>query len=216
MLVKEEAHLTISRRQPEASCMETNTDEIQAFWFGELNEAGLCAVDRNALWFTASPETDKRCRDRFGPLVEQAIAGDLRSWEEANPGLIALILLLDQFTRNIYRGTAQAFAGDSRALALAQHTIETGHHQRLPAIHQVFLYLPLEHSEDLDVQEECVTLFEGLAAITGNEQITSFNRYAVAHRDVIAQFGRFPHRNAVLGRESTEAELTYLATHGGF
>ena len=191
-------------------------DTIHAFWFGKLDEAGMCVTDRNSLWFASSAETDEACRVRFGHWVEQALAGELEDWMDTDDGLIALILLLDQFTRNIYRGTAQAFAGDSRALAIAQHTIGRGRHLRLPAIHQVFLYLPLEHSEDMEVQEECVTLLEELAGITGSEQITGFTRYAVAHRDVIAQFGRFPHRNAILGRESSPGELAYLEKHGGF
>ena len=142
--------------------------------------------------------------------------GELAELSRRDRGLVALVILLDQFTRNIYRGTPQAFSGDTRALALAQHAIETGHFQRLPAVHQAFLFMPLEHAENPDMQEECVTLFSELAAITGNEQIASFLRYAEAHRDVIARFGRFPHRNAMLGRESTAEELDYLATHGGF
>jgi uncharacterized protein (DUF924 family) len=196
--------------------MTEHIDNILAFWFGKLDEAGLCLEDRNPLWFTASDKTDATCRTDYGQLVEQALAGELDSWADTDDGLIALIILLDQFTRNSYRGTARAFAGDSQALALAQDTIASGRYQRLPAIYQVFLYMPLEHHEDAEVQEACVTLFEELAEITGNAQIASFTRYAVAHRDVIAQFARFPHRNALLGRESTAEELTYLQTHGGF
>ena len=189
---------------------------IHAFWFGELDESGMCTPDRNALWFSDSQETDQKVREQFGESVKQALSEQLDNWAERDAGLVALVILLDQFTRNIYRGTAQAFAGDPLALGLAQRTIETGHYQRLPAIHQVFLYMPLEHCEDPEVQEECVTLFEELAVVTGNPQIESFTRYAIAHRDVIAQFGRFPHRNVLLGRESTAAELEYLQTHGGF
>ena len=196
--------------------MKQSIDAIHAYWFGELDEGGMCNADRHSLWFTSSPGTDASCRDQFGHQVEQAIAGKLDAWANTDAGLVATVVLLDQFTRNIYRNTAQAFAGDARALALAQHAIATGHYQRLPAIHQVFLYLPLEHTEDAEIQEECVTLFEELASITGNEQIASFTRYAVAHRDVIARFGRFPHRNAILGRQSTGEELTYLEQHGGF
>ena len=196
--------------------MDNQIDAIHAFWFGELDDNGLCLHDHNALWFSASAATDATCRSQFGSCVEQALSGELQHWAHSDRGLIALTLLLDQFTRNIYRGTAEAFAGDSRALALAQQCIASGHYQRLPAIHQVFLYLPLEHCEDLDIQEECVVLFAALAAITGNQQIASSSRYALAHRDVIAQFGRFPHRNAALGRVSTQQELTYLETHGGF
>jgi len=190
--------------------------DIHAFWFGDLDDTGLCVADRNALWFKSSAATDETCRRRFGRLVEQAVDGQLGDWADSANGLVALVILLDQLTRNIYRGTAQAFSGDPRALALVQRCIAGGHYRRLPAIHQVFLYLPLEHSEDLAVQEECVTLFEELAAITGSRQIAEFTRYAVAHRDVIAQFGRFPHRNALLGRQSAPRELAYLERHGGF
>lgn len=196
--------------------MKAYIDDIHAFWFGELDDSGMCHADRHALWFTTSTHNDAHCRDQFGLLVEQALGGELDNWAESGNGLVALVILLDQFTRNIYRNTSRAFAGDSKALALAQHTIASGHHQRLPAIHQVFLYMPLEHTEDGEVQEECVTLFEELAGVTGNTRIADFTRYAVAHRDVIAQFGRFPHRNAILGRESTPQELAYLEQHGGF
>lgn len=196
--------------------MSKQIDAIHQFWFGGLDDTGMCLRDNNALWFGASEQTDQTLRQRFGEDLEIARSGALDDWAKTDPGLIALIVLLDQFSRNIHRGTAAAFAGDARALSLAQRTIAGGHHQRLPAIQQVFLYLPLEHCEDAEVQEECVTLFEELAAITGNQQLASFTRYAVAHRDVIAQFGRFPHRNALLGRESTEKELIYLEKHGGF
>jgi uncharacterized protein (DUF924 family) len=196
-------------------------NDIHDFWFGELDEAGMCDQDHQRLWFTASPETDAHCRSRFGELVAQALRGDLDGWVDSgwshgDQGLVTLVLLLDQFTRNIYRDTAAAFAGDPAALALAQRAIETGRYQRLPAIHQVFLYMPLEHCEDPEIQDECVTLFEELSAVTGSEQVAGFTRYALAHRDIIAQFGRFPHRNAILGRESTPAELAYLEQHGGF
>lgn len=196
--------------------MTETINAILDFWFGKLDEQGLCAESQHALWFKSSGLTDQHCRDHYGEYVSQAIAGELDHWTDSDSGLIALILLLDQFTRNIYRDSAQAFSGDSRALDLAQRTIIAGHHQRLPAIHQVFLYLPLEHSEDLEVQEECVELFDELAGVTGHEMFAGFSRYAVAHRDVIAQFGRFPHRNRLLGRESTALELDYLDTHGGF
>ena len=196
--------------------MTDTINAIHRFWFGELDEAGMCVADHNPLWFTASVRTDEVCRARFGNAVLRAMAGELDFWADTDAGLVALIIALDQFTRNIHRGTPQAFAGDATALALAQQTIASRHHLHLAAIHQVFLYLPLEHCEDREVQEECVTLFEQLAAVTGHEQIASFTRYAAAHRDVIAQFGRFPHRNAILGRRSTPAELAYLEQHSGF
>ena len=196
--------------------MNKGVDAIHEYWFGRLDEAGMCAADRNALWFNANAQDDAHCRERFHTLVDLAVAGDLDDWAAQDDSLVALLVLLDQFTRNIYRGTARAFSGDTRALTLAQETIASGRYQRLPAIHQVFLYMPLEHCEDPEVQEECVTLFEELAVVTGNAQIASFTRYAVAHRDVITRFGRFPHRNAILGRESSPQELAYLEQHSGF
>ena len=196
--------------------MPDDIADILHFWFGELDEAGLAAADRHRLWFSASPAIDVTIRERFGDRVGLAAAGKLADWAERDDGLVALILLLDQFTRNICRGTPAAFAGDERALELAQRAIESGRYQRLPAIHQVFLYLPLEHCEDLDTQHECVALFEVLAEVTGDPGITDFGRYAAAHRDVIARFGRFPHRNAILGRQSTPEERDYLKQHGGF
>ena len=196
--------------------MDSTIDDILSFWFGELDERGLCDPERHPLWFRKSDDTDRRCRTEFGDKVTMALAGELDPWARSDGGLMALVLLLDQFTRNIYRDTPAAFAGDSRALELALAAIDSGRHTGLPAIHRVFLYLPLEHSENLDNQDRCVALLTGLADEVGVEQFQEFARYAHAHRQVIAQFGRFPHRNAILDRESTAAELAYLEQHGGF
>ena len=189
---------------------------IHDFWFGELDKDGLCKTDRNALWFGADEATDTRCRALFGASLALAQSGKLDSWESTDRGLIALVVLLDQFSRNIHRGTVHAFGGDPKALALAQDAIASGRHLRLPLIHRVFLYLPLEHSEELVLQNQCVALFEELALVSDHPQLTSFTRYARAHRDVIAKFGRFPHRNAALERSSSPAEIAYLEQHGGF
>ncbi len=196
--------------------MDSAIEDIHQFWFGELDEQGFCAPSFHSLWFKKSDATDRHCREQFGPWVERAIDGELAHWKADSRSLIALILLLDQFTRNIYRDSAEAFAGDAQALAAATACVDSGRHLQLPPIHRVFLYMPLEHSEDLETQQRCVALFEALATETGDADIAGFGRYAVAHRDVIAQFGRFPHRNAVLGRESTAAEIEYLNNHGGF
>jgi uncharacterized protein (DUF924 family) len=195
------------------------TDTIAAIhnvWFGELDEDGLCTSDQHARWFGASDETDTFCREQFGASLALALEGQLQAWTQTDRGLLALVVLLDQFTRNIHRGTAQAFAGDPLAVALAQDTLAADRHLRLPAIHRVFLYLPLEHCEDLAVQETCVALFEALAKQVRQPQFDGFTRFAIAHRDVIARFGRFPHRNVALGRKSSAAELAYLQKHGGF
>lgn len=196
--------------------MDSAIHEILEFWFGPLTDQGLCAQPRNALWFQSSASTDAHCREQFGGYLEAGIQGELAHWTESNEGLIALIVLLDQFSRNIHRGTPAAFAGDEMALGYALEAIKTGRDKQLPAIHRAFLYMPLEHCEAIDMQEECVALFETLARAVPDEQIVSFSRFAVAHRDVIAQFGRFPHRNAILGRQSSAAELEHLEAHGGF
>ncbi|MFV8818674.1 DUF924 family protein [Haliea sp. E17] len=196
--------------------IEQDIGNIHDFWFGELDSQGLSPPDRQRLWFGGLTETDALCRQRFGSLCECALGGGLQHWEDSDAGLVALLLLLDQFPRNIHRGSPRAFAGDARARALSREWVEHGHYQRLPAIHQVFLYMPLEHSEDLDDQDTCVALFAQLAATTGSDQVASFSRYAAAHREVIARFGRFPHRNALLGRESSAGELAWLDAHGGF
>lgn len=196
--------------------MLTAVNDIHEFWFGPLDKTGMPGPEQQKMWFNASDETDASLRQRFAPLVTAALVEELDDWASDDAGLIALVLLLDQFTRNIHRGAPLAFAGDPQALALSREAIAAGRDQRLPAIHRVFLYLPLEHSEDIAVQEECVSLFARLERDTGSQQVADFSRYAVAHRAVIARFGRFPHRNAILGRESTAAELVHLQQHGGF
>lgn len=196
--------------------MDDCIDDILEFWFGQLDSAGMPVENRNGLWFGRDDTIDALLRDRFGDWLERAIAGELDHWADSDRGLVALVILLDQFSRNIHRGSARAFAADPKALALARQAIASGRHASLPAIHQVFLYLPLEHCEALETQEHCVALFRELAARTGHDLAAGFERYAVAHRDVIARFGRFPHRNALLGRQSTAGELEYLGKHGGF
>ena len=191
-------------------------DDILMFWFGPLSNEGLSKPEQQGLWFKSSADTDKKCDHLFGAAVAQAIAGELDEWADSDRGLLALILLLDQFPRNIYRGTAAAFSGDSRALRLALQAVADNRHIDIPLIHRVFLFLPLEHSEDIAVQEQCVVLFEEMATATGLDQMAGFSRYAVAHRDVVARFGRFPHRNDILGRQSTPVETEHMATHGGF
>jgi uncharacterized protein (DUF924 family) len=197
--------------------VENDIADIHQFWFGQLDENGLAAPQQQRLWFSATAETDAELGERFGALVSRGLSGELESWAgDDDDGLVALILLLDQFTRNIYRGTPRAFAGDSIALELAGTALAADRQRAMPAIHRVFLYLPLEHSEDLALQEECVRLFTELAHDNSAVDAAGFTRYAIAHRDVIARFGRFPHRNAILGRTSTTEELDYLQQHGGF
>ena len=196
--------------------MDKIIDDILMFWLGPLDDQGLSKAEQHGLWFKSSPSTDEEIGELFGATVDRAVRGELHSWANSERGLMALILLLDQFTRNIYRGTPEAFSGDSSALALARAALADNRHLKIPLIHRVFLYLPLEHSESMEDQNRCVALFEEMTTATDLEQMTGFTRYAAAHRDAIAQFGRFPHRNTILGRKSTPAEEAYIATHGGF
>jgi uncharacterized protein (DUF924 family) len=161
-------------------------------------------------WFVKSEAFDAVLRERFGAAVEAALGGTLpAAWADAP---LAEILLLDQFTRNIFRGTPRAFAGDARALVLARAVVARGDDQRLDPVQRPFAYLPFEHAEDAACQDEAVRLFTALAA--GDARFAGTLDYAHRHRDVILRFGRFPHRNAVLGRASSADELAYLATPG--
>jgi uncharacterized protein (DUF924 family) len=200
----------------------TDRDRILAilhYWFDELDTLGMCPQAQNKLWFQSRPETDREIEQRFGADVRQALAGELNHWVDEKEGLIALVILLDQFTRNIYRGTTAAFSGDRQALAMAAKAVACGTDRELASIHRVFLYIPYEHAEDLATQEAGIGCFDRLLEDChpdAGERVSGFRDYSVAHRDVIARFGRFPHRNAILGRESTGEEVSHLEQHGGF
>lgn len=161
-----------------------------------------------AKWFAGDETFDAECSNGFRSAVQEARAGALDGWAETADGALALILLLDQMTRNIDRGTPDAFSADAKALALAEAALERGYDRAFPLDVRVFFYLPFEHSENMAHQERAVDLCRQL----GN---TEFYHYALIHMDVIRRFGRFPHRNTVLGRVSTPEETAYLQT-GGF
>jgi uncharacterized protein (DUF924 family) len=194
-------------------------EKILDFWFGDLDADGLCKQDRNKLWFQSSDAGDRYIEEEFGTAVAAALAGELDHWTGQPGGLTALVILLDQFTRNIYRGTPAAFSGDQQALALVQAAAASGADCDISAIHRVFLYIPYEHCEDLPTQELGIACFDRLLGDCSEhacEQVAGFRRYSIAHRDVVAQFGRFPHRNEILGRPSSAEEKDHLKKHGGF
>lgn len=174
---------------------------ILSFWFADGP-----AVSRE-VWFKANPSFDKEISRRFRRTYERAAAGELDGLAENAEGSLALVLLLDQFPRNLFRGTAGAFASDGPARAVARHALKRGFDRPLPPAQRLFLYLPFEHSEDLADQEQSVALF---AALGDAEWLD----YAKRHRDIVARFGRFPHRNAALGRPSTPEEVAFLQTPG--
>ncbi|MFC0251609.1 DUF924 family protein [Massilia consociata] len=185
--------------------------DVLDFWF--LPEGTEGHGRQRIEWFRKDEAFDAALRERFGVLVNQAVAGGLREWDEIGPrGTLARILVLDQFTRNAYRGKPESFAGDTLALLAARQLVESSAHLALSPVERQFAYMPFEHAEDARMQELAVTLFTELAQ--EHEGFTEALDYAHRHRGVIARFGRFPHRNAILGRASTPEELAYLALPG--
>ena len=170
-----------------------------------------------AAWFKADPDFDAALRRDFGALAEACAAGQHAEWAATPEGALALCLALDQLPRNLHRGTAAAFAADERARAVArQAVVARGLDRALPPMQRIFLYLPFEHSEAMEDQDLSVTLFEGLRDDPRCAAPGASIDYAWRHRAVIERFGRFPHRNAALGRASTPAEQAWLAAGGGF
>lgn len=180
------------------------------FWFGAPGTP--THGTRRPEWFRKDPAFDTLIRTGFGPTLEAALAGALDDWTVDAPGTLALIVVLDQFTRNSFRDTPRAFAGDARALARARALVAAGADRRLSPLQRSFAYLPFEHAEDLGAQHEAVRLFEALAHESPDE--AGSLDYALRHRDIVARFGRFPHRNAILGRPSTPEELAFLSQPG--
>lgn len=159
-------------------------------------------------WFSKDDAVDAQIADRFGALVERAVAGEFDEWRSDPQACLALILVLDQFSRNIYRGDARAFAGDPRAVEIAREALAAGYDKQVDADLASFFYMPFMHSERLADQQTCVALMH---ANSGAESL----KFALLHRDIIARFSRFPHRNPVLGRHTTPAEQAFL-DKGGF
>jgi uncharacterized protein (DUF924 family) len=192
-------------------------DEVLDFWVGLEGDPWAIPRERGALWFGKSAETDAEIERRFGGLVEAAASEALDAWNGSALGRLARVVLLDQMTRNIHRGTPRMYRDDPIALRLACEAIDSGHDAEVPPRMRIFFYLPLEHAEDLAQQERSVTLVRALAEAAppeARETYEGFVRYAIAHRDVIAEHGRFPHRNAILGRASSVSEEAYLARPG--
>ena len=173
-------------------------EEILNFWFKE------CKPEQ---WFKKNEDFDQMIKNRFSSAIEDAINGKLDSWEETETGCLALIILLDQFTRNVFRDTPRAFAGDERALALSKLCFNKDYLTNLDIHRRQFMLMPMMHSENLAVQDTALPLFKKYASEKDYE-------YAEKHRDIIARFGRFPHRNVILGRKSSNEELEFLKQPG--
>ncbi len=190
--------------------MDAQAQDVLDFWF--LPPDNRDYGQARGEWFRKDDAFDAHIRARFGTLIDAAIEGGLRAWEATPHGALARLIVLDQFTRNVYRGTPRAFAGDAQALALAVALTQAGQDQQLPPMLRAFAYLPFEHAEDLAMQARAVELFQLLSqAQPGFDGMLD---YAQRHQEVIARFGRFPHRNAMLGRPSTPEEVEFLRQPG--
>jgi uncharacterized protein (DUF924 family) len=199
----------------------SRAQEVLVFWFGHRPYGPDQVAQHARLWFgdphapELMPQTDELISERFGSLMTSAAAGELSSWESSPRRRLALILLLDQFPRNVHRGTRAAFAQDERALSLAVSGMQFGADAALDPLERLFFYMPLMHAESLEVQDESVAAFRRLQDEAPEQlraQFDSALHYARLHREVIARFGRFPHRNRVLGRRDTSAEAEWLAS----
>ena len=179
--------------------MSVSANDVLAFW----RDAGM------ARWFGGGPAFDAECRTRLLDAHFAAARRELDHWMDDADGALALVLLLDQIPRNVFRGSAHAFATDGLALAFARRAIDAGLDREIPAPMRLFLYMPFEHAEDIADQDRAVALIAAMGD-------AGYTDYARRHRDVIARFGRFPHRNAALGRASTPQEVAWLEAGGGF
>lgn len=178
--------------------------DVLEFWFSEQSRA---------LWFEKNAAFDEAIRARFEDTVRAAAAGELDHWERTAPGALALVIVLDQFPRNLYRGSARAFAADPRAREVADRAIGRRLDQDIPLAQRHFFFLPFEHSESMADQERSIALFQAWAEAhdgPARDRALEQMRYVHRHAEIVARFGRFPHRNEALGRESTPAEIEFL------
>jgi uncharacterized protein (DUF924 family) len=190
-------------------------ETVLHYWFGNAEKSTLPSEHRTWVWFSGDPGLDVEIKTQFGQDLQNAVQGQYEHWKETPRGLLALVILLDQFPRHIYRRTPKAFEQDAKALQLCLEGVERSYDHQLSLMERVFFYFPLMHSENPEMQALSVRAYQILTAIAFAETKPLFERfsgYATNHRDHIARFGRFPHRNEILGRPSTEAELAFLKT----
>ena len=171
--------------------------KVLTFWFQTLTPSD---------WFTKSDDLDRRITEQFEALYYQIVAGETSHWRDSPSGRLAEIIVLDQFTRNMFRGTPKSFSADGQALMLAQEAVRVGDDQKLDPVERGFLYMPYMHSESPLVHEKALELFRDLSNLN----------FEIKHKAIIDQFGRYPHRNEVLGRSSTPQEIEWMKTHPGF
>jgi uncharacterized protein (DUF924 family) len=190
--------------------LDPRAREVLDFWFGAPGSGEYGREHK--MWFKKSAAFDALLRERYGALLDAACAGELDAWCATPEGALALVIVLDQFSRNCHRGTPRAFSADDKALRIARAMVESGADLRLPSLqHRAFAYLPFEHAESAEAQRESVRLFGELAK---DPEGQGYYDYAVRHAAIIERFGRYPHRNAQLGRATSDAEAAFLREPG--
>lgn len=192
---------------------DADIQRVLNFWFSDIELDSPRVDSRMDRWFTSDPELDEQIRRDFLPLIEQASRGELMEWTDTPKGRLALIILIDQFRRNVYRGTAEAYSRDSLALKICIEGTINNDYKTLSHFQRLFFFMPLQHSESLKVQEKSVGIYQALAdsvSETMQETFQTTAQFAELHRDIVAEFGRFPHRNQVLGRANTADEESFL------
>ena len=180
--------------------MPIQPDDILSYWYSE---------QISPFWFRSTDEIDLQIRDKFYASWLQAKAGELDDWLNTAQGCLALVVILDQFPLNMFRGEARSFATEAKAIRVSKHAIEHGYDKLIDSTQLAFLYMPLMHSENMDDQDRAVSMYQ-------NAGLDSNLRFALHHRNLIEQFGRFPHRNAILGRDNTRSEIEYLNSKSAF
>jgi uncharacterized protein (DUF924 family) len=197
--------------------VSVDPDDVLWFWLGDLDGDGLADEPLRQRWWRKDDAFDQEIRGKFEPTWQAIMADEREAWLEQPHGRLAYVIVLDQFSRNMFRGTPHAFAGDARALNAAADGVEIGFDRRLHGHERVFFYMPFMHSEKLAMQERCVELFAGFCgevAGRARDEVAGNADFARRHRDIVERFGRFPHRNAVLGRRSTREEAEFLRQPG--
>ena len=189
--------------------MPSRAAEVLEFWFGREGDPEYGQFRDE--WFRKDPAFDARVTQQFADLYEEAASGELDGWRDQAEGCLALVIVLDQFPRNMFRGDGRTHAADGKALETSEYAVEHALDRELPAFQRMFLYMPFMHSEEVEIQRRSVGLFERLADEPGAPDVTS---YAAGHRDIVERFGRFPHRNEILGRTTTPDEAEFLKTEG--
>lgn len=193
--------------------VSVSPDDVLWFWFGDVDGDGLADKALAQRWWRKDPAFDQEIRGMFEPTWQAIMANQREAWLENARSRLAYVIVLDQFSRNMFRDTPEAFAGDERALAAASDGIARGHDRALQSHERVFFYMPFMHSESLAMQDRCVELFTALRDSSRGrvrEAVASNVDFAKRHRDIIARWGRFPHRNVILDRESTPQEVAFL------